>query len=222
MSSVLHPVGPERRSIYWRRRLLALVLLLLLVVAAVLGLRALLPEDASEQAVARLDPSGVSPTLGAVAPSPSASGEPSASPSASPSTTTPAEPEPCESGDLELALTSRATTYGPDAAPRFVLTVRNVSGTTCTAEIGSGLRTFTVRDASGAQVWSSADCQSTGSSQVYELDPEGTRSMSTTWSRQRSAPGCPADQPAAEAGAYTVEGTWGEVAAEPLPISLTG
>ncbi len=211
-------MGPERRSIYWRRRLLALVLLLLVAVAAALGLRALLPEDAAEQAAARLDPSGVSPTLGAVAPFPSASGGPSVSPSA----TAPAEVGPCGSGDLELTLTSRATTYGPDAAPRFVLTVRNVSETTCTAEIGSGVRTFTVRDASGARVWSSADCRSTGSSQVYELDPEGTRSMSTTWSRQRSAPGCPADQPVAEAGAYTVEGTWSGVAAEPLPISLTG
>ncbi|WP_432495572.1 BsuPI-related putative proteinase inhibitor [Kineococcus auxinigenes] len=222
MSSVLHPVGPERRATYWRRRLVAVLLLVLLGVAAALGVRALLPEASSQQAVARLDPDRVSPTLGAGTPSAEAAAA-TASPSATaPTSSAPERVEPCTRDALEVALTSEATAYGPGVTPRFVLTVRNASETTCSAEIGSGMRSFAVLDASGEQVWSSADCQSSTSSQDYELEPGDSRSMRTTWSRQRSAAGCPDGQPVAEAGTYTVQGSWNDVAAEPLTVTLTG
>ncbi|WP_432482426.1 BsuPI-related putative proteinase inhibitor [Kineococcus esterisolvens] len=220
MSSVLHPVGPERRSTYWRRRLLAALVLVLLLVGAVLGVRALLPETSSQQAVARLDPEQVSPTVGA--PTPSASTQTAATDEPSATSSTPARVEPCTREALDVLLTSEATAYGPGVTPRFVLTVRNSSETTCTAEIGSGMRTFTVQDASGEQVWSTADCQSSTSTQDYELEPGDSRSMRTTWSRQRSAAGCPDDQPVAEVGTYTVRGSWNDVSAEPLTITLTG
>ncbi|WP_432506543.1 hypothetical protein [Kineococcus arenarius] len=221
MSSVLHPVGPERRATYWRRRLVAVLLLVLLGVAAALGVRALLPEASSQQAVAHLDPEQVSPTLGAGTPSAQATA--TSSPSATTATSSaPATVQPCSRDALEVALTSEATAYGPGVTPRFVLTVRNTSETTCSAEVGSAVRSFAVLDASGEQVWSSADCQSSTSSQVYELEPGDSRSMRTTWSRQRSAAGCPDGQPVAEAGTYTVRGSWNDVTAEPLTVTLTG
>ncbi|WP_432573564.1 hypothetical protein [Kineococcus sp. SYSU DK005] len=221
MSSVLHPVGPERRATYWRRRLVAVLVLLLLVAAVALGVRALLPGASSEQVAARLDPRLVSPTLGAVAdptdsPTATSSGSPTDSPTAA------AEVEPCAGGDLEVVLTSDAPAYGPGETPKLTLTVKNVGRSTCSAEIGSAVRSFAVEDASGARVWSSTDCQSSSSAQSYDIEPGAWRTMSTAWSRQRSAAGCPDDQLAAEAGMYTVQATWQETAAAALPITLAG
>ena len=213
MSSVLHPVGPERRATYWRRRLVAVLVLLLLVAAVALGVRALLPQASSEQVAARLDPRLVSPTLGAVA-------APTATATAGP--TAAAEVEPCGAGALEVVLTSDAPAYGPGETPKLTLTVKNVGPSTCSAEIGSAVRSFAVEDASGARVWSSADCQSSSSAQSYDIEPGAWRTMSTAWSRQRSAAGCPDDQPAAEAGMYTVQAAWEDTAAAALPITLAG
>ncbi|WP_432491821.1 hypothetical protein [Kineococcus gypseus] len=228
MSSVLHPVGPERRATYWRRRLVAVLVLVVLLGALALGVRALLPQAPAGAAAARLDPARVSPTAVAATPSP----EPTAGATADDTTdatapataaaSTPAETGPCAGEALEVVLTTDAPTYGPGVTPRFALTVRNASDVPCTAEVGSGTRSFVVEDASGARVWSTDDCQEATSAQVRELEPEGTRSMTTAWSRQRSAAGCPEDQPAAGPGTYTVRATWGERSAEPVAISLAG
>ncbi|NAZ85754.1 BsuPI-related putative proteinase inhibitor [Kineococcus indalonis] len=221
MSSVLHPVGPERRATYWRRRLVAVLVLLLLVAGLALGVRALLPQASPEQVAAQLDPQRVSPTLGPVAST--ATGTPTTGTStASPSPSTAEAVEPCAGGALELALTSDAAAYGPGVTPKFTLSVKNVGQSPCTAEIGSAVRAFVVEDAAGARVWSSADCQSSTSAQSYELAPGKWRTMSTSWSRQRSAAGCPDDQPAAEAGTYTVQGTWQDTPAAPLTVTLAG
>ncbi|NAZ76857.1 hypothetical protein GTQ99_15725 [Kineococcus sp. T13] len=220
MSSVLHPVGPERRGVYWRRRLLAVLVLLAVVVLAVLGVRALTSERAAgEPAAQQIDPSQVSSTLTA-----QPTDGPSASPTGSPSATatTSAAVAPCEGAALGVVLTSDATTYGPGRTPKFALTVQNVSPVTCSVEVGSGMRTFVATDASGAQVWSSEDCQSSTASQVYDVEPQASKSMTSTWSRQRSAAGCPDGQEMVPDGTYTVTGTWNGVAAAPVTVSFSG
>lgn len=225
MSSVLHPVGPEGEGTYWRRRLVAVVVLLVVVALAVLGIRALTrsPEDAAAQG-RKIDPSQVASTLtGSPTGSPTGAtgtptGDPTGSPSASPTSTGPVTP--CEGAALAVTLTSDATTYGPGKTPKLVLTVRNTSETACSAEIGSATRTFVATDAAGAQVWSTADCQSSTASQVYTLEPGGSRSMSVTWSRMRSTAGCPDGQAAVEPGGYTVTGSWNGTTAAPLAVSL--
>ena len=224
MSSVLHPVGPERRGVYWRRRLLAVLVLLAVVLLAVLGVRALTSDRAAGEPTAQqIDPSQVSSTLTAQptgSPSASPTGSPTGSPSAT--ATTSGAVAPCEGAALSVVLTSDATTYGPGRTPKFALTVQNVSPVTCSAEVGSGMRTFVATDASGAQVWSSEDCQSSTASQVYDVEPQSSKSMTTTWSRQRSAAGCPDGQEMVPDGTYTVTGTWNGVTAEPVTVSLSG
>jgi hypothetical protein len=228
VSSVLHPVGPEGEGTYWRRRLVAVVVLLVVVVLAVLGVHALTrtPDDAAAQG-RKIDPSQVAstltgpptagPTAGATA-GPTSSGGPTGGATASPTSTGPVSP--CEGAALAVTLTSDATTYGPGKTPKFALTVQNTSGSACSAEIGSGTRTLVAADASGTQVWSTADCQSSTASQVYVLDPGGSRSMPVTWSRLRSTAGCPDGQTAVDPGSYTVTGTWNGTAAAPLSVAL--
>jgi hypothetical protein len=228
VSSVLHPVGPEDKGTYWRRRLVTIVVLLVVIVLAVVAIRALTaPDDAAAQPQ-KLDPSQVASTL-TETPTTSPTDTPSASPTESPTDpatqTGSATVGPCEAAALTVALTSDATTYGPGKTPRLVLTVTNTSDTVCTAEIGSGMRNLVATDASGAQVWSTADCESSTASQVYTLGAAGSkttsRSMTTVWSRLHSAAGCPADQKAVDNGNYTVTGTWNDIAAQPLTVAFT-
>jgi hypothetical protein len=219
VSSVLHPVGPEGKGTYWRRRLVTIVLLLVVVVLAVVGIRAL---TTTEDAVARatLDPSQVASTL-AGTPTETPSETPTGSPTGTATESADATLAPCEAQALAVVLTSDATTYGPGKTPKFVITVQNTSEVACTAEIGSGMRKLVATDAAGAQVWSTADCQSSTASQVYTIEPTKSRSMSTTWSRLHSAAGCPDGQTAVETGSYTVTGTWNDIATQPLAVSFT-
>ncbi|MEZ0492513.1 hypothetical protein AB2L28_09720 [Kineococcus sp. TBRC 1896] len=227
MSSVLHPVGPEDKGTYWRRRLVVVLALVVVAVLVALGVRALTTsDDAQAQGPTKLDPSTVA-TTGATAdattPGATPTGTPGATPSGSataPTATTAAGA--CSDQSLAVTLTTAATTYGPGKAPNLVLTVENTSQTPCTVETSSAVRVLTVTDASGAQVWSSAHCQTRGESVTDQLAPGQTRSKTTTWSRQRSEAGCPTGQPAVEPGTYTVNGTWDGVAAAPITLALTG
>jgi len=213
---MLHPVGPRSRGTYWRRRLVALLVLVAVVVLAVVGIRSLTTgDDAAAQQPTTIDPS----TVAAPTESPTESPTPTDTPTESATETTLG---PCEASALTVTLTTKATTYGPGQTPRFVLTVANESESPCQAEIGSAMRVFTVSDSAGTQVWSSADCQGETGSQVYTIDPDASRSMTYTWSRLRSAAGCPDGQSAVEAGNYTVNGTWDDISAEPVSVSLAG
>lgn len=226
VSSVLHPVGPERRGTYWRRRLVLVVVLVVLVVLAVLGIRALAGGTADPgAATTTLDPDQVSPAP--VTTSGTATAGPTDSPTGTPTdgatgATSAAATGPCDASALNVVLTTDAPSYGPAGAPKFVVTVYNTSASTCSTEIGSAERTFSVTDATGAVVWRSNDCQTETASQVYEIAPEDHQAMSTTWSRQRSEAGCPPEQKRVDPGAYTVNATWKDVTAPPVQFSITG
>lgn len=203
------------------------MVLLVVVLLAVLGVRALASGGGdTSAATTTLDPDQVSPSpVTSGTPSTSPTGDPSASPTPTDGTTAvtaPATLGPCADSAVKVVLTTDATAYGPAGPPKFVVTVYNTSGTACRAEIGSAVRTFSVSDATGAVVWRSTDCQTETSSQVYDIEPEGHQAMSSTWSRQRSQSGCPADQAKVEPGAYTVNATWKDVAAPAVQFSITG
>ncbi|WP_432541698.1 hypothetical protein [Kineococcus sp. SYSU DK002] len=226
MSSVLHPVGPEDKGTYWRRRLVVILALLVIVVLAALGIRALTaPDDAAAQGPTKLDPSTVATTTGPTdaptsTPTGSGTGTPTGSGTAT-ATGTATSGGACSDQSLRATLRTSATTYGPGKAPSLVLTVENTSQTTCTVETSSAVRLFTITDAAGAQVFSTADCQTKSDSATDELAPGATRSKTTVWSRQHSAAGCPTGQTAVPAGNYTVNASWDGVAAEPVTFALT-
>lgn len=226
MSSVLHPVGPEDKGTYWRRRLVVVLALVVVIVLVALGVRALTSsDDAAAQGPTKLDPSTVA-TTDAQTPTGSPSGSPSATDTtgttaSTASTTGATGATACSDQSLAVTLATKATTYGPGQAPSLVLTVENTSQTPCTVETSSAVRVLTVSDAAGAQVWSSADCQTKGESATDQLAPGTSRSKSITWSRQTSAAGCPTGQKAVAAGTYTIGGTWDGVVAKPITVALT-
>ncbi|NIZ92247.1 hypothetical protein [Kineococcus rubinsiae] len=233
MSSMLHPVGPERRTTYWRRRLVVVLVLIALVVAITVLVRSLGSDaDAQPKGQGVIDPAAVSPTVTGTPPPSSAPATPSPSTSTQTgaATATPSTSVACSPAQLSVTAATDVPVYGPNANPQLKVIVQNTAGAGCETRVGAGTRTFVVRDASGAQVYSSADCApSTAATTVGLLakdqeqgDDSDTTVMTQKWSRERSAPGCPTGLPAVEEGVYTLTGTWNDVPLTPVSFSLTG
>jgi len=229
VSSVLHPVGPERRTTYWKRRLVVVLVLLALLVAVVLLVRGLVSGgDPAPAGPAVIDPSGVAATVtGTPSPTTSPAGSPTTSPTGSPTITSPttaATGAACGPSQLKVTTSTDAPVYGPNVNPQLKVVVVNTAAAGCDVRVGAGTRTLVVRDAGGAAVWSSADCSPSSAATTVGLlaagqrsgDDSDTTAMTQNWSRERSAPGCPTGLPAVEAGTYTLTGTWGDV---PLPAT---
>jgi hypothetical protein len=145
-------------------------------------------------------------------PTPSAKAKPTAGASAkSPSPTPSAKrADACKDGDLEVEAKPDKLSYPSGALPVLTLSVTNAGSAPCSRDLGQSAREL--RLTSGpARVWSSDDCADKAPADLVVLKPGETRDFSVTWSRRRSAQGCPADQPIAEPGTYRVTGRIGSV-----------
>ena len=213
MSTVLHPQGPHRPNVYWRRR--AVVLLALIAVLLVIGLLLFGGGGGNDQADASPEPSA-SPSPEAASPSP----DPEASASDAPSSA--ASPEPaaapaCSDSDIQVAVSSDQETYPPGQNPQLTLTIRNAAGQDCVRDIGSGANEIVITSG-GYHVWSSDDCDPSQASNDEVLPPDAEAAVTLTWERKLSAAGCSGDGSAAQAGTYQVEGRNGQVVSEPIRI----
>jgi hypothetical protein len=206
--ALLHPRGPLPPGVYWRRR--GLTLLAAVVVLFLLA-RACAPDGSS--------PSGV-----AQSPRPSASHQPakkpskSASPSSSPSAS--GAVQPCRTEDLVLSAKADASTYPAGAHPVLTIGIANKGATPCTRDVGQAAREIKVTSGND-RVWSSDDCSPGGGAVLATLQPGAApTSFSVTWSRKRSAPGCPANPREAPAGTYKVTGRFGDLTSAPDTFTL--
>jgi len=234
VSSVLHPVGPERRTTYWKRRLVVVLVLLALLVAVVLLVRGLgSGGDPQPSGQGVIDPSGVAATVtgtpsAPASPTTSPTGSPTTSPTTSP-TASPSSGGACGTSQLKVTTSTDASVYGPNVNPQLKVVVENTAAAGCDVRVGAGTRTLVVRDAGGAPVWSSADCSPSAAATTVGLLAAGQRAgtasdttaMTQTWSLERSAPGCPTGLPAVEAGTYTLTGTWGDVTLPATSFTIT-
>ena len=201
---MLQPVGPLPASTYWRRRLvlLAVLVLLLLVAKSCVG--------------------GGAKGTGAT-PQPTGSPRPSATATQTPSprpTAVRTAPVTCRDGALTLATSSDAKQYTVGATPRLTVTVKNVSGSACTRDLGGGAVEVLVY--SGAdRIWSSDDCGADEGVSVQTLTAGASLETSVLWPGKRSAKGCPTDRPAAKPGTYTVRARVGTLRSTVTVFRLT-
>ena len=198
------PVGPLPPAVYWRRR----VLLLLAVLLVVAALAWLLGRGGGED---RLEPAAAptaSPTATSPSPSPST---PSPTPTA----------EPCPDTALEVQATAAAADVPPGAGSVLTLAVRNTGTVPCRRALGQGALELVVTSGDD-RIWSSDDCAPGGDPGEVVLPPGEVRSARATWPGTRSAPGCPADQPAAAPGTYRVTGRVGELRVPGMVFRVTG
>lgn len=203
---VLHPVGPLPASTYWRRRLVLLIGLVVLV----LLLRSCAggsPRPASH---------GGTPSA---TPSPSATASVTATPRPSP--TRAAGPVACPDRLLTLSAASATPTAPAGSTVRFTLTVKNTGADACRRDLGGGaleVLVYSGRD----RIWSSDDCGTDKSVSVQTLPAGGSLQSGVSWLGKRSARGCPAAQPVARPGTYTVRARVGTLQSGSSVFRLTG
>lgn len=209
MGSLLHPVGPLPPGAYWLRRALALVLLVVLVLAVVWAVRAVAGPGSAKQAGAGQPSAPAASTPAATSsptPTPTATPTASARPTASASATASAAAAPlCADAQLSIAVRPDAASYPAGQQPKFTLTVRNTSASDCRRDLGQNALELRVISG-GVLVWSSDHCSPGGSPDVRTLTPGQTFTATVQWARVSSQPGCPANQPAAAPGSYSVVG----------------
>ena len=203
MSSLLHPVGPEPASVYWRRRIIVVIGILV-----VLGLVWWLisPSGGSAPAASSASPTPL-PTLSSAAPS--------VSPSASVSGAQ------CADSDIAVTVTTEQQAYSVGGPVEFVMKISNTGGVPCVRDVGTIANTFVVTSG-GFDVWNSDACSGTDEvqeAQEEEIPAGEAFAVKGTWDGTVTANGCENATPA-EAGAYQVEASNGDVVSEPVTFSL--
>ena len=223
MSTLLHPVGPQGPGVYWVRR----ALVLLVVLALLLGLRWLLFGRSSAASPDASPTQGQSPAASPSVPATTPASSPSSSPSTKPSTKPSTSPSPSSTGtpacavkDIKVTASTDAASYPAGSTPRLRMRIQNAGTKACTRDVGAAQNELIIT--SGAKhIWSSDDCSPGGSAQVATLQPGASYSVSVTWLGRLSQKGCPANQPLATKGSYTLVGRNGDVSSAGAAFSLT-
>lgn len=209
----MKPVGPEDSQIYWKRRALVGGIALLILFLLWLLIR---PKGNAEEQVASA-PAAPAPSMStpSLLPSASASASASASPSASPS---PSAAE-CPDSNIDVTVTTNQTTYKPGADPDISMAIVNTGSKACERNVGSGANEIRI-SSGGTQIWSSDDCSTSAADDVQTLEPGEKATVTVSWTRTKSEPGCAGSQPEAEPGTYEAVGRNDKVDSEPATFVL--
>jgi len=213
VSAVLHPVGPLRAGVYWRRRLVVLSALIAVLGGAGWGGwilwtgrdACLSPAGATTDStrVPQLD--RVVPSLASVrTPTPPTSTV--AAEASAPAT--PAGPEaggPCTDDMLALAVRAPAS-VAVGRGPTFELVVANTSAVPCSRALDKGLQELVLLDGRGRRVWGSNDCFPEASSDTRTLAPGEEVAFPIVWGGLTSEPTCTAARTAPPPGNYVLRG----------------
>jgi hypothetical protein len=212
--ALLHPRGPLPPGVYWRRRLVTAAILLVVG----FGLLKACGSDGTPRGLSESPSPSAAPTSSASA-SASASPRPSRSATASP--TASAAVAPCAKAVLAVNARADAQAYPGGRRPVLTIGIANTGRTACTFDVGQANREIRVTSGND-RIWSSDDCSPGGGAQVVTLRPGAApTTFSVTWSRIRSAPGCPADRSQAGPGTYRVVGRFGDIVSAPDSFSLS-
>ncbi|MBF4615346.1 hypothetical protein [Curtobacterium sp. VKM Ac-1376] len=199
MSSLRHPVGPEKPVVYWRRRVLVLGVLTIIVLVVVLivvgrgsGATSAAPTSSASAGAGSAAGSG---SPGSDAPKPSASASASASKSAAAGGST------CTKDQIVLTPVLDKQAYGPTEDPEIAMSIKNSGTNSCHLDLGSAQQVLTISSGE-EQYWSSKDCQTGGTNQDVTIKAGQTLTTpAIAWDRTRSSTStCDSSRPAVTAG----------------------
>ncbi|WP_412077605.1 hypothetical protein ACLF6K_24685 [Streptomyces xanthophaeus] len=125
----------------------------------------------------------------------------------------------CAPSALQWEVKSAKNEYEANEKPRLELIARNISGTTCKADLGPKQAVLTILQATSSKaVWSSADCPTGAGNVFFRIPAQGESKQSLDWDRKFSAAGQCQSPPAGSAAAdtYVVE-----VKAPGMPVART-
>lgn len=178
MSSLRHPVGPEKPVVYWRRRaavLGALVIIVVVVVLIVVGRGSASTPTAAPTSSPSASAGGGSSTT------------PSRSASAPPSTTAAADGSTCSKDQVVLTPVLDKEAYGPTEDPKIAMSIKNSGTNSCHLDLGSAQQVLTISSGE-EQYWSSKDCQTGGTNQDVTIKAGQTLTTpAIAWDRTRSS-----------------------------------
>jgi hypothetical protein len=228
------PAGrPARRqrfpqAVYWRRRLVALLIamaVLSLLTWAFLGALGLSAGPSVPSA--HHGTSQGQGTAGGSGPSGAGQGGVGGDNAQSPnSTARPAarsgsRPRACSRGDVVLSLLASQPAYASSRLPQFSIDVVGTSQSTCAFNVGARHVALVVRSGS-VRVWGSADCPRGSGSLVLDLQRGVPTTLSITWNRQTSSPGCSGPSSAMPAGTYSATVSDGALTSNSVTFRLGG
>ncbi|MBT1681318.1 hypothetical protein [Curtobacterium aurantiacum] len=208
MSSLRHPVGPEKPVVYWRRRALVLGALLVVVLVVVLivvgrgsGATSAAPSaSASAGAGSGAGASSDGSSAGSRS-SRSAAPKPAASSSASATKPAAADGSTCTKDQVVLTPVLDKPAYGPTEDPKIAMSIKNSGTNSCHLDLGSAQQVLTISSGE-EQYWSSKDCQTGGTNQDVTIKSGQTLTTpAIAWDRTRSSTStCDSSRPAVTAG----------------------
>ena len=210
MTGVVHPVGPERPEVYWRRRII--VILGLIVVLSALGKMLFGGSDAQPQAVGTPKPTVKSTVKPTAVKTPKATPTAVVAPAVDPTRRSVAGT--CRDADMKVSVSTakRVTPVGQGLS--VTMKVTNKSNETCTRDLGSGANEVTITSGP-ALVWSTDHCNPSTASDVQTLAPGKSWSVNVIWDGKLSATKCQL-LGKAQYGAYWVHAHNGKVQAQDL------
>ncbi|PZE63472.1 hypothetical protein [Curtobacterium sp. MCBD17_021] len=200
MSSLRHPVGPERPGVYWRRRALVLGVVLLVAVVVVL---IVVGRGNGAPAAGQTDAPTARPSAGPAAGSAPAGSTSSAAPTASATPSAPARKDgaACDEDQVVLTPVVDKRVYSATEDPQIAMTIENTGSNSCHLNLGSSQQVLTITSGE-EQYWSSKDCQTGGVDQDVTLKAgQELTTPAIAWDRTRSSTTtCDAARPAVTAG----------------------
>lgn len=202
MSSLRHPVGPEKPVVYWRRRALvlgALLVVVLVVVLIVVGRG----NGATSAAPSASASAGAGSGAGASSAGSGSSRSAAPKPSASAAATKPAAADgsTCTKDQIVLTPVLDKSAYGPTEDPKIAMSIKNSGTNSCHLDLGSAQQVLTISSGQ-EQYWSSKDCQTGGTNQDVTIKSGQTLTTpAIAWDRTRSSTStCDSSRPAVTAG----------------------
>jgi len=115
-------------------------------------------------------------------------------------------------------VTTDQQAYPVGGPVEFVMKISNTGTAACVRDVGTLANTFVITSG-GFDVWNSDACSSGDESQEEEIPAGEAFAVKGTWDGTVTANGCENATPA-EAGAYQVEASNGDVVSEPVTFSL--
>ncbi len=153
-------------------------------------------------------------------PTPSISSTPTPSVSHTPSAShTPAAITLCPDSVIKVQAQTDASSYTAGQRPRLTVSVTNTGKASCKRDIGRAAMGLTIMSGT-TRVWSSDDCAPGGAAAVNVLNPGQVFVSTLSWSRITSKVGCPANQPTAAPGSYTLVARNETLKSTAVPFSL--
>ena len=128
----------------------------------------------------------------------------------------------CTDAEMSVTAVPATTTIRRGAPVAVQLKIKNISGRTCTRDVGADLQELYIEQGAG-RVWSSDTCGTTKGSEVFSFPPNGVRAYDLTWNGKRATK-CAAGQAAGAAppvGQYEMRYRLGAKISAPVALTIT-